>query len=63
MMPLYNANGRGMDARNFYRPLVQILKTKLEGYNVSQKASSRTSGSAGGGTLGDSYLLISEKQE
>ena len=63
MMPLFNANGRGMDARNFYRPLVQILKTKLEGYNVSQKASSRTSGSAGGGTLGDSYILISEKQE
>lgn len=63
MMPLFNANGRGMDARNFYRPLVQILKTKLESYNVSQKTSSRTSGSDGGGTLGDAYILISEKQE
>lgn len=61
MMPLYNANGRGMDARNFYRPLVQILKTKLEGYTVSQKTSSKTSQSDGGGTLGDSYILISQE--
>ena len=60
MMPLYNANGRGMDARNFYRPLVQELKTKLAGFNVSQKSSSKTSQSDGGGTLGDSYILISQ---
>lgn len=60
MMPLYNANGRGMDARNFYRPLVQELKTKLPGYTVTQKTSSKTSQSDGGGTLGDAYILISQ---
>lgn len=60
MMPLYNANGRGMDARNFYRPLVTELKAKLPGFNVSQKTSSKTSGADGGGTLGDSYILISQ---
>ncbi len=60
MMPLFNANGRGMDARNFYRPLVQELKEKLVGYSVSQKSSSRTSQSDGGGTLGDSFILISQ---
>ena len=60
MMPLFNANGRGMDARNFYRPLVQELKTKLPGFTVSQKTSSKTSGADGGGTLGDSYILISQ---
>ena len=60
MMPLFNANGRGMDARNFYRPLVQELKTKLPGYTVTQKTSSKTSQSDGGGTLGDAYILISQ---
>ena len=59
MMPLFNANGRGMDARTFYRPLVQELKGKLAGYTVSQKSSSKTSQSDGGGTLGDSFILIS----
>ncbi len=59
MMPLFNANGRGMDARTFYRPLVQELKGKLAGFNVSQKSSSKTSQSDGGGTLGDSFILIS----
>ena len=60
MMPLYNANGRGMDARNFYRPLVTELKAKLPGFNVSQKTSSKTSGADGGGTLGDSFILITQ---
>ncbi len=60
MMPLFNENGRGLDARGFYRPLVNELKTKLPGYKISQKASSKTSQSDGGGTLGDSYILISQ---
>ena len=55
MMPLYGANGRALDARNFYRPLRDVLVGK--GLNVKQKASAMTSGS-GGGTLGDAYFAI-----
>ena len=60
MMPLFNMNGRGMDARTFYRALVQELKNQFPNYTVSQKTSSKTSQSDGGGTLGDAYILITQ---
>lgn len=55
MMPLYGANGRALDARNFYKPLRDILAAK--GIIAKQKSSAATSGS-GGGTLGDAYFVI-----
>jgi len=55
MMPLYGANGKALDARNFYKPLRDVLTAK--GLNVKQKSSAATS-SSGGGTLGDAYFVI-----
>lgn len=55
MKPLYGANGRPLDARNFYRPLKEIIAAR--GLNVQQKASNKTSQS-GGGVLGDAYFVV-----
>ena len=55
MMPLYGANGRALDARNFYSGLRKALEAK--GLVVKQSSSAANSGS-GGGTLGDAYLSI-----
>ena len=55
MMPLFGANGKALDARNFYKPLRDVLTAK--GLNVKQKSGAATSNS-GGGTLGDAYFVI-----
>ncbi|MBR7023178.1 MAG: hypothetical protein IKI09_06890 [Bacteroidales bacterium] len=56
MMPLYNASGtRTLDARNFYRPLLNVLK--MQGLNAKQEASKNKSFSVGG-ILGDGHFII-----
>ncbi len=55
MMPLFDANGKALDARNFYKPLKAVLEAK--GVTVKQKSSGATSNS-GGGTLGDAFFVI-----
>lgn len=58
MMPLFNENGRGVDARGFYKGLADEIQKVLPDYKVSTKASSKTSGAEGGGTLADGYISI-----
>ncbi|MBO4851208.1 MAG: hypothetical protein J5529_09960 [Prevotella sp.] len=55
MMPLYGPNGKSLDARNFYRPLRNVLTN--QGLNVKQVASKNASFSVGG-TLGDGHFVI-----
>lgn len=62
MMPLYDTRGKKMEARRFYKPLSALLRAKLAEYKITQETGSQI-GRARGGTLGDAYILISEKQE
>ena len=60
MMPLYDESGKALDARNFYKGLAEELNAKFPDIKFSVKRSSKNSQS-GGGTLGDGFILASER--
>ena len=61
-MPLFDAAGKALDARGFYRGLAAHLGTKFPTLSFRAKSDSKSS-TSGGGTLGDAFILVKEKAE
>ena len=60
MMPLFDEREKALSARNFYKPLAKELNVAFPELKFSQKSSPKFSGSDGGGTLADSFILVEE---
>lgn len=62
MMPLFDEQGKSIDAAKFYTPLQKFLDGKVSAKNY-QAVLNRSAAANGGGTLGSAIIVIKERAD